>query len=126
MRLLGFCLKERLVVNKELGTAYIYLSKDDLAKYDYQVGDTEGVVNYALAISGINFAVLFTEKENIVRLSLRSKGNFKVNEFANKHFKGGGHANAAGADSELSFSETLQYFESLLPAYKQQLTCICE
>jgi phosphoesterase RecJ-like protein len=51
MRLLGFCLKERLVVNKELGTAYIYLSKDDLAKYDYQVGDTEGVVNYALAIA---------------------------------------------------------------------------
>jgi len=113
-RLLGFCLSERLKVLKQEKTAYIYLSKEDLTKYNYQIGDTEGIVNYALAIQGVQLAALFSEKDGLIRISFRSKSTFDVNEFARKHFDGGGHKNAAGGNSKLSLIETLEKFESIL------------
>jgi len=121
LRLLGYSLSEKLKVLKEFSTAYIYLSKSDLKKFKYQVGDTEGLVNYALSIKGIRFAALFTEREKVVRISFRSKDNFRVNEFAIKHFEGGGHDNAAGANSYISLEKTLEKFENLLIEYKNRL-----
>ncbi len=111
MRLLGYCLSNRLVVLPQLHTAYIYLSKDDLKKFNHQNGDTEGVVNYSLSIQGIVLAALFTEKDDRIRISLRSKGSFNVNEFSRKYFNGGGHKNAAGGDSFLSLPDTFKFFE---------------
>ena len=44
MRLLGYCLSEKLKVFQKYGTAYISLTKEDLKRFNFQVGDTEGVV----------------------------------------------------------------------------------
>lgn len=121
MRLLGYCLSEKLVVLKDYATAYISLARHELEQYQFQPGDTEGVVNYALSIENIVLAVLFTEKEDAVRISFRSKGDFSVNDFARTHFIGGGHINAAGADSDRSLDETITYFVGLLQDYKSQL-----
>jgi len=121
MRLLGHCLSRRLKVIHELNTAYIWLSKDDLTEFNYQPGDTEGVVNYALSIENVSLAALFTERDDRIRISLRSKGNFSVNEFARLHFNGGGHRNAAGADSFVSLKETLDLFENIIAGYREQL-----
>lgn len=121
MRLLGFCLSERLKVIPEYSTAYIWLTRTDLDKFDYQPGDTEGVVNYALSIQNISLAALFTEREDRIRISLRSKGEFPVNEIARNHFKGGGHRNAAGADAFDTMQNTLAYFETLLRTYQDRL-----
>jgi bifunctional oligoribonuclease and PAP phosphatase NrnA len=111
MRLLGYCLSNRLVVLPHLHTAYIYLSKNDLSDFGYQNGDTEGVVNYALSIQGVVLAALFTEKDDLIRISLRSKGTFNVNEFSRKYFNGGGHKNAAGGSLYSSLTEALKSFE---------------
>jgi len=121
MRLLGYCLSERMKVLNEFHTAYIFLTKDDLNRFNHQNGDTEGVVNYALSIEGIVLAVLFTEKEDKIRISMRSKGEFSVNNFARSHFQGGGHKNASGGDSFISMKDTLIYFESVLENYKDEL-----
>ncbi|MBK7211896.1 MAG: bifunctional oligoribonuclease/PAP phosphatase NrnA [Bacteroidales bacterium] len=121
MRLLGHCLSSRMKVLPEYSTAYIWLTKEDLENYDYQPGDTEGVVNYALSIEGITFAALFTQRDDRVRISLRSKGKFPVNEFARNHFLGGGHRNAAGADSMDTIENTLLKFETLLIDYKNSI-----
>jgi len=121
MRLLGYCLSEKLHVLPEHGTAYISLSKEDMNRFHYQIGDTEGVVNYALSINGVSMAVLFTEKDSLIRMSLRSKGNFSVNEFVRAHFDGGGHRNAAGGNSYLSMEETIKKFEDLLPVYGEAI-----
>ncbi len=121
MRLLGFCLSERLKVFPEYSTAYIWLTKEDLNKFNYQQGDTEGIVNYALSIQNITMGALFTERDDRIRISLRSKGEFSVNELARIHFQGGGHKNAAGADSNLTMHETLQKFEGLLEGYQSDL-----
>jgi phosphoesterase RecJ-like protein len=121
IRLLGYCLSERMVVLDEFATAYIWLSIDDLNQFNFKPGDTEGVVNYALSIKGIVFAALFTEKKDKVRISFRSKGDFSVNEFAKTLYSGGGHRNASGGDSLLPLEETLLQFESVLPEYKDAL-----
>jgi len=124
LRLLGYSISEKLVVLSEFNTAYIYLSKDDLDRFNYQIGDTEDVVNYALSIDGINLAALFSERNGIVRVSLRSKGNFPVNDIARKYFNGGGHINAAGADSYSSLEETVRTFVEMLPEYKEKLASV--
>ncbi len=115
MRLKGFALIERMVVIPEYKAAYIYLSREDLARFNHKVGDTEGFVNMPLSIRDICFSVLFIEKYDHIKLSLRSKGDFSVNDFSRKYFKGGGHKNAAGGKSQLGLNECIKYFESLLP-----------
>jgi bifunctional oligoribonuclease and PAP phosphatase NrnA len=122
MRLLGFCLSNRMKVLPEYNTAYMWLTKEDLEQFGYQPGDTEGVVNYPLSIENITMSALFMERYDRVRISLRSKNDFSVNEIARKHFIGGGHKNAAGADSFQSIEQTIIHFESILPAYKQELS----
>jgi len=121
MRLLGHCLGSNMKVLPEFATAYIWLTMEDLEQYDYQQGDTEGVVNYALSIQNVAVAALFTERGDRVRFSLRSKGEFSVNEFARAHFNGGGHRNAAGGDIFKNMPETLAWFESLLPSYSVEI-----
>ncbi|HPE87375.1 MAG: bifunctional oligoribonuclease/PAP phosphatase NrnA [Bacteroidia bacterium] len=120
-RFLGFALLNRLVVLKEYKTAYIYLTKYDLRRFHYRVGDTEGFVNYTLSLKGINLGVLFTERVGHIKLSLRSNGDFSVNDFARNHFTGGGHKNAAGAESKMDLNDTIQMFRDLLPIYTSQL-----
>ncbi|MDU8886573.1 bifunctional oligoribonuclease/PAP phosphatase NrnA [Yeosuana sp. MJ-SS3] len=122
MQLLG-CALNNLKVIPEARAAYITLSKDELNKYNFKKGDTEGFVNYALSLENIILAAIFIEdfKENIIKISLRSKDNFSVNELSRLHFNGGGHTNAAGGRSELSLNETVDKFISILPSYYKAL-----
>jgi len=119
LRLLGFCLSEKLTLLPDLHTAYIALSKAELDRFRHQVGDTEGIVNYALSIEGITIAVLMTERKDRIRISFRSKGDFSVNRVAREHFSGGGHRNAAGGDSFASLEETIIRLKEVLAQYKE-------
>lgn len=121
LRLLGHSISNRMTVIEDQKTAVISLSIKDLEKYNYQIGDTEGLVNYPLSMEKINFSVLLTERKDQVRLSFRSKGSFSVNDFSRKHFEGGGHFNAAGGNSHLSLDETLAKLIKILPEYNEQL-----
>ena len=85
-------------------------------------GDTEGIVNYALSIAEINFSAIFIERDDEIKISFRSKGNFDVNSFARNHFEGGGHHNAAGGKGAETMDETIMKFIQLLPQYKQALS----
>ena len=122
LQLLG-CALSNLKVVPEHRTAYITLSQNELNKFDYKKGDTEAVVNYALSLNNIVFAAIFIEdrQEGIIKISLRSKGDFSVNAFSRAHFNGGGHNNAAGGRSELSLDKTIENFISILPSYNKAL-----
>lgn len=121
MRLLGHVLREKMEVIPEYNTAFISITMDELKRYNFVPGDTEGFVNYPLSINGICFSALFIEKSGHVRISFRSKGDFPVNLFSKKHFNGGGHLNAAGGESFTNMKETLKLFRSLLPEYSEEL-----
>ncbi len=124
LRLLGYAISEKLVVLPAYHAAYIALTKEELDRFNHQIGDTEDIVNYALSIEDVNFAALFYEREGIVKVSLRSKGKFSVNDIARKYFDGGGHVNAAGANSKLSLKDTVAVFENLLPVFQEQLNSV--
>ena len=106
----------------EYNAGIIVLSKRDYEYFNIQRGDTEGIVNFILKIKNIRFAALITEQPKIVKLSLRSKGDFSVQEIAQKYFKGGGHKNASGGASFKSLRATIKIFKEILPLYKEQLT----
>lgn len=114
MRLQGLALNKRMAVLADLNTAYITLTKKDLEEYNYVKGDTEGFVNLPLSIRGINLSVLLIEKDNFVKLSFRSKGDFPSNEFASKYFSGGGHLNASGGEYYDTLDNTVSYFLKVL------------
>ncbi len=58
--------------------------------------EIEGIIDVATTLDNTEISILFREtKNNKIKISFRSKGNFDVNKFAGK-FKGGGHPNAAG------------------------------
>jgi phosphoesterase RecJ-like protein len=114
MRLKGFALNERMQILPEYRTAYIYLTRADLKKFNYMKGDTEGFVNMPLSINNIDISALLVEKDGFVKLSFRSKGRFSVSDFARDYFGGGGHKNAAGGEYFESLDDTINYFlESL-------------
>jgi len=121
LRFLGYVLKDKLTVLREYKTAFIAISAQELKDFDSKTGDTEGLVNFALSIEGVVFAALIIDRSEAVKMSFRSVGDFSVNDFARKHFNGGGHRNAAGGISHLSLEETTEKLISLLPLYKDQL-----
>lgn len=122
LKLLGKAINN-LVYLKDYRTAYITLSNHELNKFNYQKGDTEGLVNYALSLTDVIFAAIFIEdkQQGIIKISFRSKGNFNVNELSRAHFNGGGHVNAAGGRSENQLNETVAGFLGILPKYKDLL-----
>ncbi len=122
LQLLGKALSNLKVI-PEYKTAYISLTQAELNSFNFKKGDTEGFVNYGLSLKGVTFAAIFIEsqQDNIIKISLRSKGDFSVNEFSRSHFEGGGHTNAAGGKSDLNMQETIDKFISILPQYKKDL-----
>lgn len=121
LQFLGYCLSNKLVVLRDFNTAIISVTKEELAKYGIVTGDTEGIVNYALSINGIKLAAFIIERQDSVKLSLRSTGDFPANEICKKYFQGGGHRNAAGGKSDKNLEDTITEFKSILPEYKTQL-----
>ncbi|WP_341657904.1 bifunctional oligoribonuclease/PAP phosphatase NrnA [Blattabacterium cuenoti] len=123
LKLLSNALKNLKIINK-YRTAYTSIRASDINSNSYKQGDTEGIITYGLGIKNIVFSVLFfEEKEKFpIKISFRSKGNFDVNMFARKHFRGGGHKNAAGGTSEKNLSESIKYFLNIIPYYYKTLT----
>ena len=121
LKFLGYALNKKLVVLPEYKTAYFTIINKEVKDFKIQTGDTEGLVNYALSIEGINMAVLFKEQDGKVKMSFRSYGDFSVSEFAKAYFGGGGHKNAAGGMLEMPLEKVIKLFNKLLPNYKQEL-----
>lgn len=113
LRLLGVALNNMVVMNDN-ATTYMFLTKKDLTENDFKNGDTEGFVNYGLALSTVKFTAFFTERDGRVRISFRSKDLFDVNIFASTFFNGGGHKNASASYHHDTLENTLNYFEEVV------------
>lgn len=114
LRLLGYAISDKMQLFLEHGFSIIGLSEEELQRFNYQKGDTEGIVNFPLSIQEINVSVFLSAKDDKVKMSFRSKGKIAVNEIANEHFNGGGHTNAAGGISSLSLEKTIEKLIAVL------------
>ncbi|MFT4834469.1 MAG: phosphoesterase RecJ-like protein [Marinoscillum sp.] len=118
LRFIGYALMEKLTVDTEYQVAYFVISQEEHNRFHLKSGDTEGLVNYALSISGVLVAAILMEKDDEVKMSFRSVGNYAVNNFAAAYFNGGGHKNASGGISDLGLEATIDKFKSLLPQFQ--------
>jgi len=121
LRFTGFVLQNRMEIFYEHNAALIAIPWKDLVRYEIKTGDTEGLVNYPLTIQGIRMAALIIDRDEEVKCSFRSKGDFDVNVFARKYFHGGGHVNAAGGRSTETLEATVQRFVDALKENSSQL-----
>lgn len=116
LKLRGYAISEKLEVLTEYKTAILSLTNEELKRFNYIKGDTEGLVNTALSVEGVEVAAFFTEKDGNIKISFRSKGA-PVNTLASDHFGGGGHKYAAGGVSQDSMEDTIAKFKRLIPEY---------
>lgn len=117
LQLRGFVISEKMELMKDFPVAIMSLTENELSNYNYQKGDTDGLVNVALSVAGIEVAAFFSEKDGQVKISFRSKGDYYVNVLAMENFAGGGHKYAAGGISFDSLENTINKFKSLIPKY---------
>lgn len=120
LRLLGYSIGQKMEVLPEHAVAIIALTKEELQQFGFQPGDTEGVVNFPLSMKKIKMSVLLTERPDQIRMSFRSKGTFSVNDLSNKHFKGGGHTNAAGGTcTDLTMEQAIMKLKDVVSEYEE-------
>ena len=117
LRMMGYVLYEKMRVYPEQQAALITLSKEELDRFQYQAGDTEGFVNLPLSIENVSFSVFIREDSDYIKVSLRSVGDFPCNQFASTYFNGGGHKNASGGEFYGSLSEAVAVFEKGLQEF---------
>ena len=118
VKLLGFSLCHKMELLEEGKAAYLSLSEREMRRHNFQLGDSEGFVNYPLTIVGVKISAMFTETRKFIRVSLRSRGEgVDVNVFARKYFNGGGHKNAAGGKSFMSLRETIEYYKKAVAEF---------
>jgi phosphoesterase RecJ-like protein len=117
MQLLGHALSQKLSLLSDVPAAYMALSIKELEAFRFQPGDTEGFVNYPLWIDGVAISALFMERNDMIKASFRSTGNFPVNRFSELYFNGGGHVNAAGGEYHGSLNEAIECFLKKLPEF---------
>ena len=84
-----------------------------MRRFNYIKGDTEGLVNVALSVQGVEMAVFFAETDGKIKISFLSKGP-AVNEIASEHFNGGGHKYAAGGISFDSMEDTITRLKQII------------
>lgn len=121
MKFLGHTLSEKMQIIPEYNVIVFTASQSDMDRFEHEPGDLEGIVNFGLSIKNMKVAVLFSERDGLVKISFRSKGTFSVKDIAEKYFEGGGHKNAAGGRSKLKLEQTVKKFIDILPLYKAEL-----
>ena len=124
LRMVGFVLCNRLVVDNERHAAYYTLTHDDQKKFHFVKGDAEGLVNMPLQIKGLKLSISLredTERENLVWVSLRSVDNFPCNKIAAEFFNGGGHLNSSGGRVNGTMEDAVKTVQDALQAYEDLL-----
>ena len=133
MKLVGYCLYQKMRVFPEHHAALIYLNRKELYRFNFQKGDAEGIVNMPLQSKDIHYSIFMREDKATpdemeknggiktkIKLSFRSQGDRPVNVFASEVFNGGGHANAAGGEYYGPLPEAVQLFLDNYAKYFEQ------
>ena len=108
-----------LTLRKNGRMAAMHVSRRMLEETETSLIDTDGFVNYPRAISTAEMAIFFREMDgDEVNVSLRSRGDLNVAEFARIH-GGGGHHNAAACRLRGSLSEVKEKILTAAEEYIQ-------
>ena len=119
-RLFGYVINRKMKTLLQGRVAYLSLTEEEMRRYWFQQGDSEGFVNYPLSIKKMKMTAMFSEQQDSIRISFRSRGNVDVNTFARRYFNGGGHMNAAGGKSYDTMEKTIQRYIDAVNEYHEE------
>lgn len=94
----------RFVLGGQVGV--IELTRQDFEETGCTFGQADGLVNRALEVEGVRMAVLVSERDEGIKMSLRAVEPDTVNDIAQR-FGGGGHAQAAGCTIHAPLNEAV-------------------
>ncbi len=123
LRLLGYILHEKLRFYEGNKASIFSLNREEMARFDFKRGDTEGVVNFPLQVKGMRLSISLREdsEKDVIRVSLRSVDDFPCNKMAEEFFNGGGHLNASGGQLPFPLEEAIKTAERAIEKYKDLL-----
>lgn len=107
---------QTLTVAHDGRVAWMVVTPRFLQETGASIEETEGFVNWGLAVEGVVTSILFTETEPGTKVSLRSKGAHHVHTWA-QALGGGGHPNASGAFVRRPLDETIDRVIAQAPRY---------
>lgn len=113
MQLQAYALSQKMQLS-DYHSALITLDRDELNRFGYKKGDTEGLVNKPLAIPGVIYSCYLRQEKDYIKVSMRSIGDFPVDHLCRKYFGGGGHLNAAGGEFYGSMQQAVDIFNGNL------------
>ena len=109
-RLFGYVINRKMKTLRKGTVAYMSLTEEEMRRFWFRQGDSEGFVNYPLTVKKMKMSAIFIETGDFIRISFRSRGDVDVDVFARRYFNGGGHRNAAGGKSFDPMSETINRY----------------
>ena len=119
-RLFGYVINRKMRFLRKGTVAHMSLTEEEMRRFWFQQGDSEGFVNYPLTVKKMRMSAIFIEHKDFIRVSLRSRGKVDVNLFAARYFEGGGHKNAAGGKSFVTMAETIARFEAAVEEFAKE------
>ena len=119
-RLFGYVINRKMKIFHNSTVTHMSRTEEEMRRFWFQQGDSEGFVNYPLQIKKMKVSAMFTEHTDFIRVSLRSRGDIDVNIFAQRYFNGGGHKNAAGGKSFMNMADTIKHFEKSIKEYAKE------
>ena len=111
LRMMGYVLYEKMKVYPEQHAALITLSLEEMNRFHYVTGDTEGFVNLPLSIENVAFSVFIREDKDYVKISLRSVGDFPATSLQAVISMAADIKNASGGEFYGSLADAVAVFE---------------
>jgi phosphoesterase RecJ-like protein len=108
---------QTLVVEPDVGLAWVSVPGDALRRHEVTADDLDGVVEFPRSIAGVRMALLFRHiASGRIKVSFRSMGEVDVAALAHQ-FGGGGHHRAAGASLAGSMAQVEEQVLSAARAF---------
>lgn len=121
LRIQAYALSRKLEVFERHHAALVTLDREELERFHYERGDTEGLVNAPLEVRGMAYSIFFREDADCIKVSARSCFGFPVSKICEDLFGGGGHLQAAGGEFHGSLQECRRILIEAMPRYDRYL-----
>ncbi|HIP62399.1 MAG TPA: bifunctional oligoribonuclease/PAP phosphatase NrnA [Sulfurovum sp.] len=97
LRILGIAM-DSMELHFNAKIAIMMIHQEDLQRSGAKISDLDGIVDYAKSLATVEIALMFVERQDDVKTSIRSKG-VDISGLAS-YFGGGGHSMAGGFESK--------------------------
>ena len=123
LRFWAYIINEKLTFHRAHKAAILTITREDMKRFRYIRGDSEGLVNEPLKVRGMRLSISLREdtEKDVVRVSVRSVDDFPANRLAEEFFNGGGHFNAAGGELPFPLEEAVKTAERAIATYADKL-----